>query len=109
MVLVQKELREFESDKNLIPHFHQLWKDLLKVVSWTWPSFYSQIHNVAYIIVKPLAYIFWELSDHINMIFKRIYEEIFIKYVPKLAAIEVQKRWETILSSIQVWFFEGKR
>jgi hypothetical protein len=25
------------------------------------------------------------------MIFERIYEEIFIKYVPKLAAIEIQQ------------------
>lgn len=55
---------------------------------WTRPTFNSQINNVANIIVKPLQYIFRELSDHIHMISKCMYEEFFIKYNSKLTAMK---------------------
>lgn len=77
--------------RNHKPHLEQLWKDLLKIVGCTWPTFYSQIYNVAYIIVETLQYIIWELSDHIHMISESIYKEFFVEYVSKLA-VKIKKK-----------------
>lgn len=52
------------------PHFHKLRKDLLKIVSWTGPSFYSKIDNSTYVIVKTLKYVIREFSHHMHTISK---------------------------------------
>lgn len=69
-----------------IPHLHQLWEDLLDIIDRTWPCFYSQIHNAAYVVVVLLEYVPWELSDYIHIISKSMNKKFFIKYVPKFAA-----------------------
>lgn len=64
----------------------QLWQDLLQIMGWAGPSFYSQIHDAAYIVVKLLKYILWEFLDNIHITSKCMHEKIFIKYIPKIAA-----------------------
>ncbi|MCH98271.1 hypothetical protein A2U01_0019271, partial [Trifolium medium] len=52
------------------PHFQKLWKNLLKIVSWTRPGLYSKIDNVTYVIVKQLKYVIWKFSYHMHMFLK---------------------------------------
>lgn len=66
----------------------------------TCPTFYSQIYNAAYVIIKPLKYIFWKLSNYIHIILKCVYEELFIKYVSKFAVIKKKRRKYMMLLNI---------
>jgi len=82
----QPILRKQKNIERHTPHFQKLRKDLLKIVSWTWPTFYSKIDNITYVIVKSFKYVNREFFHHMHTISKWLYEEIFIKNVTKIAA-----------------------
>lgn len=45
-------------------------KNLLNIVRWTGPGFYSEIDNVTYVIAKPFKYVNWKFSYHMHMFLK---------------------------------------
>lgn len=78
---MRKSTLALQDEKEHIPEFLYPRKDLFKIMVTTGPGFYSQIYYAAYVIVKSLKHIFWELSDYLYIILERINEKIFIKYV----------------------------
>lgn len=68
------------------PHFQKMRKNLLNIVRWTRPGFYSEIDNVTYVIAKPFKYVNWKFSYHMHMFLKWLYEEIFVENVTEVAA-----------------------
>lgn len=62
--------RKQEKRERYTPHFQKLRKNLLKIVSWTRPAFYSKIDNVTYVIVKLLKYVIWKFSYHMHTLLK---------------------------------------